>query len=441
MGIIGDISGAINDRLNARKPPSLGSIAKIAEVGDYIYISYTQHSSLQDILFQYCYGNTDNENNWKTFEPGANSSGSGTKYWQIPYVVAEGNPNGRNVEVYVRIKAFYEGDDIGAEGGDNGDGVRKIDVYIPYIEEYKPTLFHPENTAGSWESYTSNDSVNAPFKYLIIQNISKVKIRVWAKAKYGATITECRIYISPHNGIAGTYITNVLLNDGIHQPYFEIETGTLKSNNTLTVQVRLTDSRGSKSNDILLGQIPVNSYQSPKIVPTTGKQEVICRRCDSGGAFSDYGDRFYIECRRAFTPTLSDFSASPINEVSNASRLEYRYKKLGTSNSEWGEFIPLSLQTLEYASIAPLYQNDGNDVLLEGDAEYQVEIHLVDDIGNEDTFAVGLSNMPPTFHLGTGGLSIGVGMEAVGGGKRIDIADGWEIYHNGQKVKITYDDT
>lgn len=151
---------------------------------------------------------------------------------------------------------------------------KELNLYIPENSSTKPSLkmtLAPENSVSS--SWASN------FSTVYIQGRSKVDANFEGNGNFNADIESYKVkvdgkdYSSPHSSD------------------FLDKTG------EITVVGTATDSRGFVGEDTQ--KIYVWPYNKPKLLPASGEKEIICKRCDKDGNYTDSGTYLRVKVKKS----------------------------------------------------------------------------------------------------------------------------------------------
>lgn len=215
------------------------------------------------------------------------------------------------------------------------------------------TLSIPENstTKPSIEitSTTPVSTLPEAFKDVYIQGRSKVQVVFEADGKYNATITS---NVNVGGKDYGTRNTS----------------DWLKTPGEITVAVAVTDSR--KFTNKASKKITVIPYSKPRILPCSSEKEIICKRCDADGNYSESGTYLRVKARK---------SCESVNNL-NKCGIYFRCK---TDSQSWNE--------VEWATIHA-ETDSGNEVdtfdlsklgiqALSPKTSYVAEIRVTDSVG------------------------------------------------------------
>ena len=226
-------------------------------------------------------------------------------------------------------------------------------------------------------------SIPAAFDGLYIQGKSKVEAVMTAESGY-STISSYKLSVDgkTKSGSDSTITSDVLSSSG-----------------SITVKGTVTDARGYSSS--AEESITVISYSKPTVIPYSGQSSVICARCTSGGTPSPSGTHLLIQAGRKY-------SAITANDVQkNFCILRYRYKTDGASSfGAWSTLIAKdSLDSNFYSGVI-------SGIELDVKTSYQVEIAVLDDIGESNVMQFDIQTDAVALHLKAGGKGAAFGKYA-----------------------------
>lgn len=155
-----------------------------------------------------------------------------------------------------------------------GEGLaQSITLEIPQDDNTKPMLemaLTPDTIPTSYPSLFSD---------VYVQGRSKVSANFNGTGKYGAEIKSYSLKVDGVE-IGSPYISDFLIKTG--------ETNVIGT---------ATDSRGFVSE--VKQTIYVWPYNKPKLLPISGEREIVCRRCNALGNYSDEGTYLRVKVKRS----------------------------------------------------------------------------------------------------------------------------------------------
>lgn len=223
---------------------------------------------------------------------------------------------------------------------------------------YKEIFLNIPNNSSTQPSVsmtlTPVNSVSG-FDDIFIQGKSKVKATLSAEGKNNATIKSYSMSAEGTTYDSGDgYTSNFINNSG-----------------NVTVTGYATDSRGFTGKTEQ--NITVLAYSKPKILPISAENEVIAKRCDKDGVFSDNGTYLKIMARRGY----SKLTVEGVQK--NFCQIRFRYKT-ETADSFSGWYTILTKNSLSSDEIITGALLDG--ALLPTNT-YIVQVGVVDVVGEQ----------------------------------------------------------
>ena len=211
-------------------------------------------------------------------------------------------------------------------------------------------------------------SLPAAFDGLYIQGKTKVRATVTAKEQYGAGITKRWVKIE-----GKTYDQD----DSNISDY-------LSKYGDLTITGYATDTReNTASKDVIIKVLP---YSKPLL------QDVVVGRCDSSGNLKDNGSYLLIKAKRSYSTV----------DGKNKCAIRYRYKLLSASSYGQWETILAKDATSDEVITAPLL---GGNLSIK--STYEVEVRVIDDIGEYTSTTVKIPTDKVFCHKGWNSISYG----------------------------------
>ena len=220
---------------------------------------------------------------------------------------------------------------------------------------------------------------DSPIASAYLQGRSKVKATFSGAGKYGATIVSYSLKV---NGKTYTdpYISDILPTSG-----------------DITVFGYCTDSRGFTS--FTYQTINVSAYDKPSVIPYTGKNNIVCKRCLSDGTLDGGGTYLLVEIGRRYSKVVSGGSQK------NFCKLSYSYKTDAQDVSNYSE--PTSLipeaATGDYVSV--ILPNVVGSIT----TAYNVRLIAEDTAGESDIITITIPTAFVTFHAPKGGHGFTLG--------------------------------
>ena len=190
----------------------------------------------------------------------------------------------------------------------------------------------------------------------------------------------------------------------------------LAKSGTISVIGTALDSRGFSSE--LPQEISVIPYAKPSIVPYTGENSIVCRRCDYTGIFSHSGIYLRIKAGRQYSKVISN------GVQKNFCALRIKYKADGASS--WIDRGEL----LSEADTKDIVDITLTDINLAISTTYLIQIEATDTIGESYSMIITVPTADTTYHLRKGGKAIGIGKYAEKD-YIVDIDEEWEVNARG----------
>ena len=172
--------------------------------------------------------------------------------------------------------------------------------------------------------------------------------------------------------------------------------GYLTVSGSVKVTGTVTDARGYSTS--VTKTITVIPYDSPRVIPYNGQNNVVCERCLADGLVDPGGQNLLIKAGRKYSQVAVD------GVQKNFCELKYRYKT--SSADSFGNWITMIKKTEVL--------NDETSIIAVGivpsaTTSYHVQIGVVDTIGSEIAMDIIVPTDDVTFHLRTGGKGAAVG--------------------------------
>ena len=251
---------------------------------------------------------------------------------------------------------------------------KEIELSIPSNSTTRPTVTMTVAPVSSLDS---------PLNSLYIQGRTKVDVNFSnAEGKYEADPASYSVSIAGKNYPA---------------PY---TSGYLTTAGPVTVKGVITDTRGI-SNEYTK-DINVLPYSTPKILPASSENDIVCARCDSSGKLTLSGTYLKIKAKRSYSPVTSG------GVQKNFCAIRYRHKTAeATSWSAW-----ITLLTKTDTSTNEVESDPLANIVPSTRTSYIVEIGVVDDVGETQSVKIPISTDIVTAHLKKGGKGAGFGKYA-----------------------------
>ena len=237
------------------------------------------------------------------------------------------------------------------------------------------------------------------FAGLYIQNLTKLKADISAGGMYGASIAKTQAYIG---GTKFSGTSSLITHTG-----------------EVTVTGEATDSRGYVGETEKV--ITVIPYARPALVPASGETGIVCVRCDAGGNYSNSGTYLRIKAKRDYSPVTAGGVQKNFCEI--------RYRVNGGA---WTTILSRTAATDEVDTGAI------SGVVSSVTSSYNVEVGVVDDVGNSSSTKFIIPTESVTFSLRNGGQGAAFGEYSVVE-KVLAIAADWELRVKGSVSGVAPD--
>ena len=354
--------------------------AESVNMGSSITISMPRASSAFTHTLKYSMGTVS----------GTIGSSLGTSTtWTVPYSLADAIPNAKSGTCTITCETYSGTTLIGTK-------TVAFTANVPDDSNTKPSISC---------AITPVNTLSGSFANLYIQGITKVKTKITASGKYGASITGYWSFVEGTDTYAGQECTH----------------GVRPKSGSLKVVYTVQDSRGYKNTGTQY--ITVIPYGKPAVVPISGENEVICKRCEKDGTLSSSGTYLRIKAGRAFSKVESN------GQQLNYCLLRYRYK--ASTASSYGGW-----QTLLERTNASVHTVDVtlNNIVTSITTSYDVQINVVDDIGNSHTLSFTVPTDKVNFHEREYGDGAAFGKYSEKA-KALEVAEDWELLVYGDRWK------
>lgn len=309
--------------------------------------------------------------------------------WSVPEELASEIPAAVTGWGKIKCTTYHNGTALGTDETD-------IVITVPQNDTTRPKL--------APELQPVNTGLPEQFSGLYIQGKSKLQATLNAQAWYSSISSQSlQVQGATFSG-EDPICSEVLFLSGT----YEVICGTV-------------DARGYSGSST--EQVTVLPYKKPAVAACSGLSEVICCRCDAAGDPSRKGTRLLLKARRSW---------HSLNGL-NSCTLRYRMREgNGVWPDTWKILLTDDSATNEVSQVL-------EDEMLSTKLTYQVQLSVVDTIGEESvlTMPIGTANTP--LHLGRGGRNVGLGRYC--NYEHQDAIDvGWDIYLD-QSINGLYLDT
>ena len=281
--------------------------------------------------------------------------------WSIPIALAAKIPEETSAEVTVICTTKFKGSTSVV-----GTSSAKFTATVPKDETTQPKV------KMSLECVS-----DLPSKFAGIYVVGKTKV----KATYEASSDYSTI---------DSYTTTLLGVIGYGNPY----TSPLLSNaGQIAIAGRVEDKRGYSTE--VTDTITVEPYSRPRIIPSEGQNNIICKRCNSNGDEDPGGAYLLIKIGRKYSPVGSK----------NLCKLSYRHKTDAAGEDAYSEPIELLAASAASDYVSKVIAN----VVPSNTTAYSIQLIAEDDIGEKDTVTVVVPTAFVTAHAPEGGHGITFG--------------------------------
>lgn len=243
------------------------------------------------------------------------------------------------------------------------------------------TVTIPDN-ASTKPSITMTLAPDTPYATLssvYLQGRSKVKATFSGSGQYGATIKSYAMKIGTKS-YASPYTSDILSSSG-----------------DITVTGIVTDSRGFTNTTTQT--ITVCAYDKPSIIPYTGENRIICRRCLADGTLDDGGTYLLIKIGRKYSKVVSGGAQK------NLCTLSYRYKTDAQNESAYSNPITILAESASSDDISTIIPN----VVSSNTTAYNIRLIAEDTAGEKDIVTITIPTSFVTAHAPEGGHGITFG--------------------------------
>lgn len=225
----------------------------------------------------------------------------------------------------------------------------------------------------------SLEPADSPIASAYLQGRSKVKATFSGAGKYGATIVSYSLKV---NGKTYTdpYISDILPTSG-----------------DITVFGYCTDSRGFTS--FTYQTINVSAYDRPSVIPYTGKNNIVCERCNSDGTPDGGGIYLLIKIGRRYSKVVSGGSQK------NFCTLSYSYKTDAQDVTEYSKPITILSESATDDYISAIIPNVVGSIT----TAYNIRLIAEDTAGENDIITITVPTAFVTFHAPPGGHGFTLG--------------------------------
>lgn len=339
--------------------PRASAITSAAEVtiGNYCSVKWTPHSSSFRYKLEFKLGS------WKyttgVIHPNTTSAYTYSGY-NIPADVASQITASSTGTMTVTLYTYSD------SGGTKQVGSADSETFKVYVPRVLPSVSMTVAPVSALPS---------AFSGVYIQGKTKIRATITASGQLGAGIKTLWVKVEGKDYSQSDGFTS----------------GILSGYGGITVTGYATDTRGTT------GSLPVTinvlPYSKPLIVPVTGEKEVVAARCDAYGELSDSGTYLLIKAKRSYSSVGNR----------NKCAIQYRYKLLSAASySAWATI--LAKTTLDSDEIITTPLLDGT---LSVKSTYEVQVRVVDDIGESSYTTIKIPTDKVFCHRGWNSIAYG----------------------------------
>lgn len=335
-------------------------------------VKWTPHSTSFRYKIQFQIG--DWSHTTEAIHPNTTTEYTYTGY-KYPYEVAEQiEPNSREGVMTATLYTYW-------------DSSCKNQLGVPSSKDFGIMIYdsHDELLPTVVMELSPVTSLGSPFDKLYIQGRTKVCADFTvSEGKYGANISTRTMKVGDMTVGSGNSV---------------FETPYLSTAGEVTVSGWVKDSRGLTSKTIEK-TITVSPYASPKILPASGENAIVCARCDKDGNLSESGTYLKIKAMRSYSKVFSG------RVQNNFCHIRYRYKAEGDSYSPWATILASDSASDEVETNALL------DGALLTTSSYSVQVGVIDDVGESYSLTFRIPTDRIYMHRAGSMNSLGIGKYA-----------------------------
>lgn len=239
-------------------------------------------------------------------------------------------------------------------------------------------VYAPKLLPSVFISVAPVSSLPSAFSGLYIQGKTKVRATVTAEGQYGASIEKLWMSVEGKNYDAADDFTS----------------GYLSQYGNQSIVGYATDARDNTGS--VTQAIQVISYSKPRITPVKGESDIVAARCNSAGELRNDGTYLMIKAGRSYSPVISGGTQK------NFCVIQYRYKLLSASSySAWATILDKNALGNEVITLPLL----GGTLSVK--STYEVQIRVIDDIGEQASTTVKIPTDKVFCHRGWNSIAYG----------------------------------
>ena len=337
--------------------------ASAITLGDKCKIKFTPLSASFWYKIEFSLGN------WKSttdiFSPGTTAAYVYTGH-SLPYEVAEQFPNAKSGTMTATLYTFPSNSSTTHIGSTSS---KSFTVTLPENESTKPSIAMAVSPVTPYDKFAS----------FYIQRRSRIQASFSGEGKCGATIVSYSMKVGTKT-YNSPYTSDILGNSG-----------------EISVIGTVTDSRGFVNT--VPEVITVLAYDKPSIIPFSGENKIVCRRCLSDGTLDDGGSYLLIKIGRKYNRLLVD------GVPNNFCKLSYRHKTDAEDIDRYSDPIEILSGSDSSDYVAEVIPN----IVKSNTTAYTIQLIAEDDAGEKDIVTITIPTIFITAHSPEGGHGITLG--------------------------------
>lgn len=244
----------------------------------------------------------------------------------------------------------------------------------------------------------------------IVQNKSILSVTFGAAtALKGATIAS---YVVSVNGVAKP-ATSV----------GTVEFGAINANSDLSLSVTAIDSRGNSTP--VYKTVTIIPYEEPTVVPHSGYNSIVCKRCDTNGTISDDGTYLKLVVQGKWNTLTNEKNAASVKVKATYSGYDSGWVTVPATASGGGA----GNNYFKWYDI----NTKVNDLTLDATKAYTVTVRCIDSIGAYREIPYTIPSADVALHLRKGGKGASFG-EYSQEDNMLTVAPDWDFKMKGEVV-------
>lgn len=237
----------------------------------------------------------------------------------------------------------------------------------------------PNNSTTQPKVTMTVSAVDTPFSGVYVAGKSKAKVSYAASSDY----STIKSYETKINGVTSS-----------NNPY---TSSLLNSSGTVSITGKVTDARGYSTTKT--DSIEVIPYSRPRIIPSEGKNSIVCTRCNSDGKEDAGGVHLLIQIGRKYSKVVSNGTQK------NYCKLSYQWKTDAQGDSSYSDPVELLARTATSDYVSKTISG----IVTSNTTAYNIRLIAEDDIGETDTVTITIPTAFATFHAPVGGHGFTLG--------------------------------